>query len=329
MGTGTGILANGARSVNPAYVTDPLSAGGDGGGGGGGGGTVMLNINSVTGNIQASATGARGSDAARTGNSSDCPGSGGGGGGGVVWMKGGAPIANVTTVVTGGANGTGSPLSPNASCRNTTAGATAGANGAALTGFVPVLSASTPNCEPLPVNELKSFTGKSTPAGNILQWQMYSTDNIEHFALERTIDRVRYTTIAYRANTGSLSYSATDDEPAATTCFYRLKVIRTNTKVDYSSVIRITTQNEAQFQWITMQPNPAVDQVILNLFAKQNTIANITLYKGTGQHVYSKQTRLSPGYSSLAVPLQQLPKGMYWVAIECDGIRFVKTLVKK
>jgi hypothetical protein len=329
VGAGTSILANGARSINPAYIADPLSAGGDGGGGGGGGGTVMLNINSVTGNIQASATGARGSDAARTGNTSDCPGSGGGGGGGVVWMKGGAPIANVTTVVTGGANGTGSPLSPNVACRNTTAGATAGSNGAALTGFVPVVSVSPPICEPLPLNELKSFTGKSTPAGNVLQWQMHSTNNIEGFELQRTIDRVRYTTIAYRAITGALSYSGTDETPAAITCYYRLKVIRTNNHVDYSSVIRVTTQNEAQFQWITMQPNPAIDQVILNLFAEQNTLANITLYKGTGQHVYSKQARLAPGYSSLAIPLQQLPKGMYWVAIEADGIRSVKTLVKK
>ena len=109
VGSGTRILANGARPVNNT-LADPLSAGGDGGGGGGGGGTVILNINSITGNIEASATGARGSDAARTGTTNDCPGSGGGGGGGVVWTNGAGPIANLTRVVNGGTSGTGSPL---------------------------------------------------------------------------------------------------------------------------------------------------------------------------------------------------------------------------
>lgn len=327
VGAGTRIQADGARPTNAA-LTDPLSAGGDGGGGGGGGGTVVLNINSVSGSIIASATGGRGSDAARTGTTNDCPGSGGGGGGGVVWMKGAVTIPNVTTSVTGGANGVGSPLSPTVACRNTTAGATSGTNGAAVTGYILPDHVAPFICEPLPVRELKSFSGRSTASGNILQWQMHSVDDIARFEVERTIDKVHYTTIAYRDKTGSLSYTATDETPDAPTCFYRLKVIRNNNKIDYSAVIRIATQNNATFQWLGLQPNPAFDEVNIRLFAKENSIANITLYNGPAQPVLRQQTRLVPGYSSIRVPLQQLPKGVYWMVIEANGTRSVKTLQK-
>jgi stage V sporulation protein SpoVS len=329
VGAGARIIADGARPYNPALVTDPYSAGGDGGGGGGGGGTIILNVNSVSGNIQASAVGGRGSDAGRTGNSSDCPGTGGGGGGGVVWMKGGAPIANVTSVVTGGANGIGSPLSPNTNCRNLTTNATAGANGATLTGFVASESTQPPICEPLPLNELKSFTGKSTPAGNILQWQMHSVENIVGFEVQRTVDRVQYQTIAYRDNSGQLSYEATDENPAAETNYYRLKVIRANNQVDYSPVITITTHNAAQFQWFSMQPNPASQQVTVRLFVKQNTEAKITLYQSTGQQLRKKPLHLSPGQNTLSIPLQSLANGVYWMAIEAQGVRLIKTFIKK
>jgi hypothetical protein len=327
IGAGTGIRADGARPVNPA-LTDPLSAGGDGGGGGGGGGTVVLNINSVSGNIIASAAGGRGSDAARTGTTNDCPGSGGGGGGGVVWMKGAAAIPNVTSTVTGGANGVGSPLSPTVACRNTSAGATAGSAGAALTGYVWPGHTGNNYCAPLPINELKSFTGRPTPNGNLLQWQMHAVQDIARFEVERTIDRVRYETIAYQDNNGSLSYTATDESPNAITCFYRLKVIRTNNKVDYSSVVRVTTQSSQDFQWLGMLPNPAFEEVNVRLFAKENTTVNITLYNGPAQPMHKQQTKLSPGYTSIPIPLHKLPKGVYWIVVEANGTRTVKTLLK-
>lgn len=328
VGAGASIQANGARPINPAHAADPLSAGGDGGGGGGGGGTVVLNINSVSGNIIASAAGGRGSDAARTGTTSDCPGSGGGGGGGVVWMKGGAPIANVTTTVTGGSNGVGSPLSPTVACRNTAAGATAGANGAALTGYVVPNHTGSYFCAPLPIRELRSFTGRSSGNENILQWQMQSVQDIEGFDLERTIDRVKYEAIAHANNNGNLSYTATDAAPNAITCFYRLKVIRANNKIDYSSVIKITTQNSQQFQWLGLMPNPASEAVNIRLLAKENTTVNITLYNSPAQPLYKQQTKLPPGYSNIAIPLQKFPKGIYWVVIEASGERLVKTLMK-
>jgi hypothetical protein len=328
VGTGTRIQADGARPTNPAHAADPLSAGGDGGGGGGGGGTVVLNINSVSGNIIASAAGGRGSDAARTGTSNDCPGSGGGGGGGVVWMKGGSPIANVTSTVTGGANGVGSPLSPTVACRNTTAGATAGANGAALTGYVSPNHTGTNYCAPLPIRELKSFSGRSSDNGNILQWQMHSAQDIAGFEVERTIDRVRYETIARQDNNGNLSYTATDGAPNAITCFYRLKVVRTDNKTDYSSVIKITAQNGQEFQWLGLMPNPASEEVNIRLFVKENTTVNITLFNSPAQPLHRQNTKLAPGYSNIAIPIQKFPKGIYWVVIEANGSRLVKTLMK-
>jgi uncharacterized repeat protein (TIGR01451 family)/fimbrial isopeptide formation D2 family protein len=116
-GTGT-ISANGSDAYN---FTDN-----DGGGGGGAGGSVLVSVNtgSLAG-LAVNARGGRGGDAWDTQTGGTFPGNrhgpGGGGGGGFIVTTGGA-----TVNVSGGANGT-----------TTTAadayGATAGANGQALT----------------------------------------------------------------------------------------------------------------------------------------------------------------------------------------------------
>jgi|GEM_PF-302652 hypothetical protein len=325
---GRRIEADGARPFNPAHAADPYSAGGDGGGGGGAGGTIILNVNSVTGSIIASAAGARGSDAARTGTSDDCPGSGGGGGGGVVWMKGAGSLANVTSFVNGGANGVGSPNSPNTACRNTTAGATAGGNGAVLTGFILPDHTAANICEPLPVNELKSFTGRTTANGNELKWELHSRNDIVSFELERTIDHVRYATVANLPASANLVYLALDVSPEASTCYYRLKVIRANSKIEYSEVIRINSNLIAQFQWLSMQPNPASDNVSIRLYSKENFRVNVILLNSAGQPLSRQQKTVSPGFTDITIPIQPLPAGNYWVLVEANGIRTVKSLMK-
>lgn len=75
VGNGFSILADGTSPV----AVNPVGAP-DGGGGGGGGGSVLLNVNSIVGNLTVSADGGDGQDL----NTTNYHGPGGGGGGGVL-----------------------------------------------------------------------------------------------------------------------------------------------------------------------------------------------------------------------------------------------------
>jgi hypothetical protein len=75
-------------------------------------------------------------------------------------------------------------------------------------------------------------------------------------------------------------------------------------------------------------PNPASEEVNIRLFVKENTTVNITLFNSPAQPLHRQNTKLAPGYSNIAIPIQKFPKGIYWVVIEANGSRLVKTLMK-
>ncbi|MFN8285736.1 MAG: gliding motility-associated C-terminal domain-containing protein [Chitinophagales bacterium] len=103
----------------------------DGAGGGGGGGTVMLSVNTISGNLIIDANGGDGGVLDNAGIPNYCFGPGAGGGGGVLWVKGNAVPPNVTYRDTGGINGRnvfgiGSPQCPTGTTNLATPGDTGG-----------------------------------------------------------------------------------------------------------------------------------------------------------------------------------------------------------
>ena len=144
----------------------------------------------------------------------------------------------------------------------------------------------------------------------------------------RTIDQVKYVTVTTVNSIGKLNFSATDLEKNTGTVYYRLKVTRSNSHVDYSYLLRINPRQPAEFQWLGMRPNPASQQVNLNLYIKQTSTVKISLYNGPAQPVLQRQIRMQAGYNYVDIPLDKLAKGVYWMVIETNGSRMVKTLIK-
>jgi gliding motility-associated-like protein len=131
---GNGITANGG-AIRAYSLNSPVTAG-DGAGCGGGGGTVLLDINSVLGNLSIDVHGGNGGD-------NNGHGVGGGGGGGVVWSKAALP-GNVTPNVSAGNTGIDAS-------NNTPRGGTNGTAGLILSGVVLPESATPFDSLPKPV----------------------------------------------------------------------------------------------------------------------------------------------------------------------------------
>jgi hypothetical protein len=324
IGTGSGIFAEGLSPVNLTN-SDPYTAEGDGGGGAGAGGSIILNVNQVIGSIDAKASGGRGSDASR--GVSDCTGPGGGGGGGVVWMKGPIFSPNVSAVVTGGSNGAISVFST-APCVGQANGATPGANGATLTDYMPPARGNF-LCAPLSSPELKSFTARADQKNISLSWTMVSIDNISAYEVERSVNQVNYSAIAYVNNDGKYIFAMSNNDPFIGTIFYRLKIIRKNGMISYSQIIHVTRKGNHGFYQLNVFPNPVRHELKVSTVVKRNVVAQLTLFNASGQSIYHDQVTLLSGNSTFVVPVSQLSPGVYLLILEAPGIKERRKFIRK
>lgn len=322
---GRSILANGAMAMN-VFCANDWVAEGDGGGGGGAGGTIILDVNQVNGSIIASANGAAGNNSSH--NVNDCTGAGGGGGGGVVWVKGAAFPPTITSNVNGGINGVVAMTSLLVACRGLANGATPGANGASLIGYIAPLGTS-PLCYPLPLKELQYFRGKLTDDGAMLWWKMNEVRDIASYSIERSIDRVRFTTIRTIKSSGFTSFDYHDKEKKEGTVYYRLRVLKTTGMVEYSEVITVTRPNSWLWQWISLLPNPVSFEMKATVFSTKQLSINSVIYDAYGKKINQTKVTLNPGYTNIVLPASILAAGVYLLVLEGEGIKVARKFIKQ
>jgi hypothetical protein len=323
-GSGTSILANGVSPINPIN-TDPTQAEGDGGGGGGAGGTVIINATSVTGNILVNANGANGSNSSY--NINDCTGPGGGGGAGVVWSSGTAFPAAITASVIGGSNGVVSPNSTIAACRGAANSATSGANGIAQANYM-IPPIGTHICFPLPIKYLKYFEGSINDEDAIISWGMYETDDIAYYKLESSADQIKYDPVTQLINNGDKSFVYNDYRKNEGTTYYRLALINKDETITYSQIISLTKKENSSIQFISLQPNPVINNLAAVMYSKKADAINIIIYNSYGQKMISFSSQLNAGYTKINMPVSNLLAGTYFVLIKNNYINLVKSFIK-
>ncbi|HYJ37087.1 MAG TPA: T9SS type A sorting domain-containing protein [Chitinophagaceae bacterium] len=318
------IAANGARPFR-AGLADPFSAGGDGGGGGGAGGVVILDVNNYTGNVQAQATGGRGSDASFA-PSPGCFGPGGGGGGGVIWVKG-AVNPLISSNVTGGANGLISMTCGVVACRGLANGAAAGSDGTTIPNY-PLPVASALLCIPLPVDELISFKYKEKTSAIELNWKMSDVQQIRSFDLERSGDNNIYFSIGSINKNQNLLYSFNDVSPPVGIIYYRLKIHYLDGRVAYSEVLQVMRAGDQEFQLLNISPNPALDFTYLLMQSNKQSELSIKVYNASGQEMISVNKLLRKGTNRFPIDLRVLRAGTYYLRLSQPGKTIVKAILK-
>jgi len=326
VGGGGGLYASGVAPLNPACA-DPTQAEGDGGGGGGAGGTIILNATTISGSIVAQALGGNGSNSSN--RVDDCTGPGGGGGGGTVWAAGSGFPAGVAASEAGGTNGVVSSGNTLTTCRGSSNGATSGNAGASLTAYVaPQSTANT--CVVLAVSPLSYFTGREESGGVLLSWGMNSSPAVSSFTIQRSVDQVHFTSLAtVPDSSGVLTYQYSDPAEISGTVFYRLTWVDGQGATGYSSIVVINRPMSDAVQWLTLQPNPVVDAVSVKFFSVAEEKASLRLFTAQGQLVGRFPFSLHAGISTMTLPAGNLAAGTYFVVVETNGGRMVKSFIRR
>lgn len=177
----------------------------------------------------------------------------------------------------------------------------------------------------LPVNWL-SFTAQKTNERAIeLKWSTATEINNDHYEIQRSADGINFSTITNVVATNKKQYAYTDIHPLSSTSFYRIKQVDKDGKYSYSSIVKISFDDNG-ITW-QLYPNPAKSTTAIYV-QKEFTKAQVVLTDLSGKIVYRNQYNNISAGQHIEIPVWNLAKGVYVLkVITDDGIKTEKLVV--
>ena len=181
---------------------------------------------------------------------------------------------------------------------------------------------------PLPI-ELLYFS--ATPDTNKvnLNWATATEINNARFDIERSADGIYFsylnTTNAYGNgnSTTTQAYKSADKQPLSNTSYYRLKQVDKNGVYTYSSVVPV---NFAQMSFIEVYPNPASNDLFMNISKEYNN-KMIKIVDALGREVVS-QIIYSANVNSINI--NSLAPGVYYIMLNnAEEVHQAKIIISK
>jgi Zn-dependent metalloprotease len=183
---------------------------------------------------------------------------------------------------------------------------------------------------PLPVT-LVSLTAKLRGPDALLAWKTAQELHNRGFNVERSRDGNRFEVLGFVAGHGTSSqntaYEFVDRQvPPTGTFYYRLQQLDYDGKARYSPVVtvRATSKTDAL---ATLHPNPAQDWVYLT-FSGNPSPVTVTLLGVDGRRVWQQEVSKTSA-TPLALPIAQLPAGVYLVQVTDGGTVETHRLLKQ
>ncbi len=181
-------------------------------------------------------------------------------------------------------------------------------------------------------NGLINFRGAIKNKKTFLKWGISSSQSFKSFEVQRSFNGTSFELVQYLnslpAETMLVNYLATDDvydinEPLI---YYRLKIMRNNGTVEYSSVIRL--KNEGQKENLLVFPNPAHNLLQISIAAAKQSESSITVYDILGKQVYKDRIYLKAGDNTYRVKnVEGWNRGVYFLLLEKDGLKHWRKIV--
>lgn len=178
----------------------------------------------------------------------------------------------------------------------------------------------------LPV-KLLNLTGYIKNQGIQLEWKTQSEINMERYDVERSSNGQQFVktgTVQTKGNSNVvLSYAWFDASPFNNINYYRIKSVEKSGVVSYSEVIKVNIISGRSE--IVFYPNLVISNTInLQLKNIPQGAYSLSLINTLGQQVFKKLILHDGSTSMQAVPVNNVPAGMYFLNLSGNGIKFTK-----
>lgn len=165
----------------------------------------------------------------------------------------------------------------------------------------------------LPV-QLISFSGKSIPSGQYLEWEVENEEHFFRYEVENSSDGRQFGLAGIVPASGKSRYSYTAQSVADKYQFYRLKMVDIDGRFTYSNILRLPGKDSRQE--LIIYPNPA--NGIVNISSKE-TIITLIVTNAIGKKCLQQNGN---GMQTATLDLHSLAPGSYLISvITKDGIQ--------
>lgn len=176
----------------------------------------------------------------------------------------------------------------------------------------------------LPVT-LVDFTARRSGSSVQLAWKAGSARLFSHFELQRSAPDEKHfesiATIPLRAADGWQEYSYDDTNPAKGLNYYRLKMVDQDGSSVYSTVQRISINNDNSD--VAIFPNPSTTRFSIRA---TEAITAVTVYDLNGRAVHPVITGAG---NSITIDATKLSPGNYTIHLQIGNATVIKKIAKK
>ena len=187
-----------------------------------------------------------------------------------------------------------------------------------------------PTCSSLPVT-LVNLSASPGERKVTLRWSTSSESNNRGFDVQRSIDDVNWTTIAFVAGVGNSStitnYSYVDDNLESRKYYYRLNQTDIDAHSKYSVIVSAVIRNNRDYTLGQNYPNPFANETTIQFTIAKAGQVNISLFDINGRtvRVLVNGSR-EAGTHAISFYTGNLVKGVYYYRIQAGDFTDVKKL---
>jgi hypothetical protein len=173
------------------------------------------------------------------------------------------------------------------------------------------------NNNPLPI-ELTNF--KASCDGNEVRinWTTASEVNNDYFTVQRSADLVTFDNIAVVEGAGNsntaLNYDAIDNNPVDGIAYYRLVQTDFNGQTETFSPVAVTCSSRP-VDVVSVYPNPAQNELNINVNLTGNDHGTLVVYNHLGQQVFTRTINADKGFNNYTLDVSGFAAGQYFVNI--------------
>jgi hypothetical protein len=177
-----------------------------------------------------------------------------------------------------------------------------------------------------PLLNIKMFelSGTREISNAVLNWKIITSEYVDYFEIERSINNGIYITIAaihqsvYLNELQTLNFTDNIYGIVAEKLVYRVKIISKSKKIKYSNVSTIY-RNKLKRQ-LSIVPNQAKDYVNISFFSAKDATAQICVLDSAGNKVYLQNQPAYKGNNTVKlINLNNYNEGQYVVQIILNG----------
>ena len=176
--------------------------------------------------------------------------------------------------------------------------------------------------------KLTDFSAKRAGADKVsLAWTVTDEEKGTRYELQRSGNSQDWSVIHNRVaqnDNEKATYEHMDAAPLAGDNYYRLMITEADGSVHYSAIRRVQLEKPVLVQ---INPNPASANARLSIQADQRAPAHIRIVDMNGRTVYERDIVVLEGENGYALPVSQLPAGVYQTEVWMGTRRYTQQLI--